>query len=95
MRQLDLLARSPALWNRSKLDLRSDEILAQILERGTLEDWRALDALAREDVELRDRIVRLVAEVPMYLPHFWLAAMSALGAAVDWSVRVPEDGGIA
>lgn len=49
------LARSRALWNRSHLDLRSDEILAQILDRGTLEDWRALYELARTDPALRTR----------------------------------------
>ena len=59
MTPLEVLARSPALWNRDRLDLRSNEILAQILDRGTLEDWRALSALARADQELRARIVRL------------------------------------
>jgi len=37
---LDDLTHSPALWNRSHLDLRSDEILAQILDRGSMDDWR-------------------------------------------------------
>ena len=40
---------SRALWNRSALDLRSDEILAQILERGDLASWRVLYAQARSD----------------------------------------------
>ena len=34
------LAHSRALWNRTHLDLRSDEILAQILDRGSMDDWR-------------------------------------------------------
>ena len=38
------LAVSKAMWNRSRLDLRSDEQLAQLMDRGTLADW----------VELRD-----------------------------------------
>ncbi len=33
--------------NRSSLDLTRDEILAQILDRGRMDDWRALYALAR------------------------------------------------
>ena len=78
MNPLDVLAQSPALWNRARLDLRSDEILAQLLDRGTLEDWRALYELARGDAALRERIAELARTVPMYLPHMWLAAMRAL-----------------
>ncbi len=82
MNPLDVLARSGALWNRDRFDLRSDEMLAQILDRGALQDWRALYALAGEDAGLRRRIARLARTVPMYLPHFWLAAMHALDADV-------------
>ena len=78
MNPLEVLSRSPALWNRDRLDLRSDEILAQLLDRGTLQDWRALYALSRDDAELRNRIVRLANSVPMYVPHLWLAAMRSL-----------------
>ena len=53
------LARSQALWNRHRLDLRSDEALAQILDRGDLDDWREIYRLAAEDAALRRRIVRL------------------------------------
>lgn len=91
MTPVETLERSPALWNRDRLDLRSDEILAQLLDRGTLADWRAIYALARADVGLRDRIVRLASAVPMYLPHFWLSAMRGLGAAVDDAVAVARD----
>ena len=42
---LAVLARSRALWNRSALDLDSDEVLAQILDYGSLADWRALYVL--------------------------------------------------
>ena len=31
---------SPALWNRTSADLASDEVLAQLLDWGTREDWR-------------------------------------------------------
>jgi len=50
------LSRSRALWNRDGLDLRSDEVLAQLLDRGELAAWRALYRLARQDAELRQRI---------------------------------------
>src|SRR6185295_17723263 len=33
------LTRSRALWNRSRLDLESDEALAQILDWGELDAW--------------------------------------------------------
>lgn len=93
MSPLDVLARSPALWNRSQLDLRSDEILAQLLDRGTLDDWRALYALCRDDVALRGRIVRLASTVPMYLPQLWLAAMRSLGEPALVSIRAVDHGG--
>lgn len=84
------LEHSPALWNRSHLDLRSDEILAQILDRGTLADWRALYALARGDAELRRRILAIVKRVPLPLPRLWLAALRNLGEPVDLGMPVPE-----
>jgi hypothetical protein len=86
---LAVLARSRALWNRSRFDLRSDEILAQILDRGQMQDWRALYALARSDGELRIRIARIVRHVPLPLPRFWLAALASLGEIVDLGVELP------
>jgi hypothetical protein len=83
------LARSRALWNRSHLDLRSDEILAQILDRGSLADWRELYALARDDAALRARILRTIECVPLPLPRFWQAAMAHLGEAVDFDRALP------
>jgi hypothetical protein len=80
---------SPALWNRSRLDLRSDEILAQILDRGTLADWRELYALARTDAVLRQRIVRIIGTVPLPLPRLWLAALAGLGEPVDLGADLP------
>jgi len=85
----DRLAGSTALWNRSRLDLRSDEQLAQLLDRGTTEDWRELYALAKEDAGLRGRIHRLVLTVPTPLPRFWLAALARLGEEVDLGASVP------
>lgn len=82
-------------WNRSRLDLESDEVLAQLLDRGDLLAWRELYALAAADAALRRRILALVARVPLPYPAFWLAALASLGEAVDWSVPRPEDPGIA
>lgn len=79
-----------ALWNRSTLDLRSDEVLAQILDRGELADWRELYRLAGADAQLRARIRRLVLTVPLPLPRFWLAALASLGDPVDYDAPVPD-----
>jgi hypothetical protein len=87
------LEHSPALWNRSRLDLRSDEVLAQILDRGTMADLRELYALAREQPVLRRRIHRIVLEVPLPFPHLWLAALASLGEDVDMDAPLPEDEG--
>ena len=85
-----VLTRSQALWNRSVCDLRSDETLAQILDRGSLEDFRELYRLASSDPRLRNRILRIVARVPLPLPHFWLAAIASLGEPVDFDLVVPS-----
>jgi hypothetical protein len=90
----DALRRSRALWNRTRLDLESDEVLAQILDRGEMQAWRALYRLAREDAALRRRIAWIVRTVPTPLPRFWLAALAALGEPVDLSAVVPEYGGL-
>lgn len=92
MTPLETLARSRALWNRTRFDLASDEAVAQVLDRGSMDDWRALYALARDDAPLRQRIVQIVGRVPMYLPHFWLAAMKSLGEVVELSAVAPDDG---
>jgi hypothetical protein len=84
------LDRSRALWNRRELDLDSDEVLAQILDRGDTDDWRALYALARDRPELRARMYHVVRTVPLPTPHFWLAALSALGEPVDWDAPLPR-----
>lgn len=81
---------SRALWNRSRLALESDEVLAQLLDRGEMSSWRSLYALARPDSQLRRRIIRIVQTVPVPLPRFWLAAMADLGETVDLSAPVPD-----
>jgi hypothetical protein len=86
----DSLARSRALWNRDAFVLESDEVLAQILDRGELAAWRELYRMAGIDAHLRARIRRIVLTVPVALPHFWLAALASLGEAVDVSARVPD-----
>lgn len=86
----DALGRSRALWNRDAFDLESDEVIAQILDRGELAAWRDLYRMARVDARLRARMRRIVLTVPVALPHFWLAALASLGEAVDVSERVPD-----
>jgi hypothetical protein len=85
----EALARSRALWNRRGLDLRSDEILAQILDRGEIADWRELYRLASDDAGLRRRIARIVTTVPTPVPHFWLAALVSLGESLDVGAPAP------
>jgi hypothetical protein len=84
------LSRSRALWNRTTLDLADDEQLAQILDRGTMDDWRELYQLAKVDPDLRGRLVKIITRVPLPLPRFWLAALAALGEEVDLSVSLPS-----
>lgn len=81
---MNAIARSRALWNRSSPDLQSDEILAQLLDRGELEVFRELYQLAKADPIFRQRIARIVATVPLPLPYFWLAALQSLGDEVSW-----------
>lgn len=87
------LSKSQALWNRSHLDLRSDEVLAQLLDRGELEAWRELYRMASgpgdEAVALRRRILRLCQTVPLSFPHLFIAAMGALGEPIEPYPTVP------
>ncbi len=87
---MSALERSPALWNRTHLDLRSDEILAQILDRGDLADWRELYVMARTDAGLRARIRATIERVPLPLPRFWLALLEHLGEHVDLGQPLPS-----
>ena len=86
----DSLRGSRALWNRGRLDLRSDETLAQLMDRGELGAWRELYALASSDAALRERMHRTVLTVPLALPRFWLALLASLGASVDYDARLPD-----
>jgi hypothetical protein len=88
----DPLATSRGLWNRSGLDLESDEVLAQILDRGEMNAWRELYRRARTDERLRARIKRIALSVPLPLPRFWLAALASLGEDVDLGVALPDYG---
>ena len=85
----DPLLRSRALWNRTRLDLASDEVLAQLLDRGEMTAWRELYALCRDDETLRRRVYRVVLTVPLPLPRFWLAALASLGESIDLAVPLP------
>ena len=78
-------------WNRSRLDLASDEVLAQVLDRGDLAAWRELYRLAAGDPELRRRILSIVRHVPLPYPGFWLAALASLGETIDWAFPFPRD----
>jgi hypothetical protein len=94
---MEVLSRSRALWNRTRLDLDSDEVLAQILDRGSLDDWRALYRLMREPGEggpsLQARVYRILHRVPTGRPYFWLAALASAGYPVDWSEAPRVDEG--
>jgi len=85
---------SSALWNRTRLDLESAEIVAQLLDRGGIAEWRELYERARSDAALRRRILQVLARVPLPFPGFWLAALASLGEVVDWDLAFPEDRGI-
>lgn len=86
----DELEMSRALWNRSGLDLGSDEVLAQLLDRGRMPEWRTLYRMSKTDARLRARIKRIILTVPISLPRFWLAALASLGEPVDWNAAVPD-----
>ncbi len=84
---LATLARSRALWNFARFDLENDEALAQIVDRGSLEDWRALYALLAGPGDAAERLLarveRLLFRVPTAHPWFWIAALASLGRRVD------------
>jgi hypothetical protein len=82
-------------WNRSRLDLESDEVLAQILDRGDVAAWRELYELAAADAALRRRILGVIRRVAVPFPGFWLAALATLGESIDWSAPLPRDDGLA
>jgi hypothetical protein len=87
------LSRSRALWNRSAFALDSDEVLAQLLDRGEVEAWRELYRLAsgtgEEAAVLRRRILHLCQTVPLSFPHLFIAAMEALAGPVEPYPSVP------
>jgi len=87
------LSRSRALWNRTGLDLESDDVLAQLLDRGELAAWRQLYRLASgtgaEAATLRRRILRLCQTVPLSFPHLFIAAVEALEGPIEPYPTVP------
>ena len=85
------LAGSKAFWNRSVVDLRSDEQLAQLMDRGSVEDWAVLRDLALEDAALRSRMREVVERVEIGFPGFWLALLASMGEPVDWNRPLPRD----
>ena len=92
-----LLSHSSALWNRDRLDLRSEETLAQILDRGTMDDWRALYRLAKAGdgnaelaTDLRERLLHVLTSVPVPLPHFWLAALESMSEPLELVQPTPD-----
>ena len=86
----EVLGSSRALWNRSRLDLESDEVLAQLLDRGEMADWRVLYRMAKTDPRLHHRIMQIILTVPLPLPHFWMAALTNLSEPTDWNVKLPD-----
>lgn len=82
------------MWNRSAVDLRSDEQLAQLMDRGTLTDWAELRNLANNDASLRARMRTIVETVEIGFPGYWLALLSSMGESVDWDRPLPRDQGL-
>ncbi len=83
------LAASRAFWNRSSVDLRSDEQLAQLMDRGSVSDWAILRDLALADATLRTRMRQIVEGVEIGFPGFWLALLAGMGEPVDWNRPLP------
>jgi hypothetical protein len=84
------LQSSRALWNRMSGNIESDEVLAQLLDRGEMPVWREIYRLASTDEGLRARIHRIVLTVPLSFPHFWLGALASLGEPIDWNTTIPD-----
>lgn len=85
------LTGSKAFWNRSLVDLRSDEQLAQLMDRGSLADWAILRDLALADATLRTRMREIVERVEIGFPGFWLALLAGMGEPVDWNRPLPRN----
>jgi hypothetical protein len=83
------IEQSRAFWNRAA-SLESDEALAQLLDRGEMAAWREIYRMGATDVPLRSRIKRLILNVALPLPHFWLAALASLGEPIDWDAPLPN-----
>jgi hypothetical protein len=86
-----MMHKSRALWNRNALELESDEILAQLMDRGEVAAWRELFALAKTSAPLRQRIVHICLTVPIGFPYLFLAAMAALGERTPADPKLPRE----
>ena len=73
------------------MDLRSDEQLAQLMDRGSVADWASLRTLALADPGLRRRMRSIVERVEIGCPGFWLALLASMGEPVDWDRPLPKD----
>jgi hypothetical protein len=73
--------------------LESDEVLAQLLDRGEIEAWRELYRMAsgpgEEAARLRRRILRLCQTVSLSFPHLFIAAMGAIEGPIEPYPSVP------
>jgi hypothetical protein len=73
--------------------LESDEVLAQLLDRGEVEAWRELYRMASGRDEgaaaLRRRILHLCQTIPLSFPHLFIAAMGAAAGPVEPYPDVP------
>ncbi|MBN1961515.1 MAG: hypothetical protein JW841_11260 [Deltaproteobacteria bacterium] len=83
------LSSSRALWNRKHLDLRSKEIIAQILDFGERDDWRELYKLCKADAKLRHRTLSVIMQVPLAYGHFWLSALAAIDQNININAELP------
>jgi len=88
---VEALERVVLRWNRDRLDMASDEVLAQLLDRGDLAAYREIYRRAGADPGLRLRILALIGRVPLPYPGFWRAALASLGEPVDWTAPLPKD----
>src|SRR5205823_509740 len=76
---MQTLEQSAALWNRRHLDLQSQETIAQIMDRGSMADWRALWLLQADDLVLAERMLVVATQVPIDTGWFWQAALAGRG----------------
>jgi len=71
------------------LDLASDEALARVLDRGSIEEWRAVYHLLAGNTDasrqLQERIYQILLRVPTARPYVWVTVLTSLGYPIDWT----------